>query len=262
MAGSSSNFPNRPFTLYDATTVVRQEVANNRTLVRYSVAIRKNSYSPTSSDGVAYARWGYDGTVINSRDPGGFDFRSSGPWQWVYGEAWVNHTANGTKTINVQVGANFDILGATSYSYNFTLPAIARNPPPAPTGLTLDNITRNSMRYRFQSNGDGGSPIIRFQFQYSTTPGFTTGNSAWITSNGTSTVTGLKPGTRYYFRSQAVNAAGTSPSSNVLNSRTLSGAWISDGTQWLPADVLISDGTQWLPANVDISDGTTWRPSG
>lgn len=260
MAGGTSNFPGRPFQLFDTTLVVRQEANNNRSLISYSVGIRKLSYSPTFSDGGAYARWGYDGTVRASRDPGSFDFRAAGPWNWLSGETWVTHNANGTRTIQVNVGADFALLGATSYNYNFALPTISRTPPPAPTPIALDQITRNSMRYRFSSNGTGSSPILRWEFQVSESPAFT--GAALRTSSGTSTVTGLTPGTVYYFRSRGVNAAGNGAWSAVLSARTLSGAWISTGTEWVPADVLISNGSAWLPANVDMSDGTTWRPSG
>lgn len=264
MVGQSAPFPSRPFTLYDSTTLTRQETANNRSLVHFEVAIRKDAYSPTfaNAPATAYASWGYNGNVIGSNNPGAFDFRAAGPWLWVSGDVWIPHNADGSKTINVNVSANFSILGSTGYTYGWTLPTIARFPPPAPTALSLEVLDRNTMRYRFQSNGDGGSPILRWEAQYSTTPDFSSGTSAWFTSTGTSVVNTLKPGTRYWWRSRGVNAAGTGATSNVLNARTYSGAWISDGTQWLPANVVISDGTKWLPANVDISNGSSWKPTG
>lgn len=262
MVGQSTPFPNRPFTLSDSTTLTRQDVANNQSLIHYEVWISKNSYSPTFAQGTAFARWGYDGIQVNSVDPGGFDFRASGPWLWLVGDVWIPHNADGTRTITVNIGASFEILGSAAYNYGWTLPSIARNPPPAPTAMTPDQLTRNSMRFQFNSNGDGGSPITGWQFRYSTTADFSSGVSAWMSSWGTSIVTGLKPGTRYWFEARGLNAAGAGPTSNRVNNRTLSGAWISTGTAWVPATVVISDGTTWRPANVDISNGTFWVPTG
>lgn len=258
----SAPFPNRPFQLRDNTYVVRQEVPNNRSLVGFEVWIDKLSYSPTySNGGVAYARWGYDGVVRADVNPGAYDFRGTGPWQWLGGQVWVDHNPDGSRTIQVNVGAEFTTLGTTVYSYNLALPFIARNPPPAPTGLSLDQITTSSMRYRFQGNGDGGSAIIRWEFQYSRYADFRD-NPALVTSGGTSTVSGLAAGTEYFFRSRGVNTIGAGAWSNVLSATTLSSAFISSGTQWLDADVLISDGSQWLPTDILISNGSSWLPAG
>lgn len=258
----SAPFPNRPFQLRDVTTLVRQEVANNRSLLHAEVWIDKTGTSPTwSAGGPAYTRWGWDSVVRQEANPGSFDFRGTGPWRWQAGDFWVPHNANGTKSITVNVGGDFALLGATTFDYGMVLPTIPRNPPPATIPLTLDEITRNSMRYRFSSGGDGGSPIIRWEVQYSTSADFTTG-TVLITSSGTSVVTGLKPGVMYYWRSRGVNAAGNGAWSIVMSARTLSGAWISDGTDWLPALVFISNGTDWLPANSQISTGAAWVPTG
>jgi gliding motility-associated-like protein len=61
-------------------------------------------------------------------------------------------------------------------------------------------------------NGDGGSPITERGFYYgtsaspSTNKTITTGTTGTFTSN----ITGLTPGTTYYFRAYAINANGTS----------------------------------------------------
>lgn len=93
--------------------------------------------------------------------------------------------------------------------------------PPAPKPIGLDTVTNTSMRYRFQSQGDGGSPIIRWEYQYSTSATFASGNSAWLTSTGTSTATGLTPGVKYYFRSRGVNAVGNGPASAIISATTI-----------------------------------------
>lgn len=262
MAGGSSDFPNRPFRLRDSTTVTRQEFPNNRSLLHFEVWIDKLSYSPTwSNNGPAYTRWGYDGGVVAESNPGSFDFQGTGPWLWLSGDHWVGHNTNGTKAITVQVGGDFALLGATTYQYGFTLPTIPRDAPPAPTALTLDQISRTSMRFSFRSNGSGSTPITRYDVQVSESPSFSGGRTIQ-TSGSPLNITGLKSGTVYYVRVRAVNSIGASAYSNTISARTLSGAWISTGTAWVAAEVLISDGKTWRAADVQISDGKSWRPAG
>jgi hypothetical protein len=354
----SSNFPDRPFRLRDVTTVARQEQANNRSLVNFQVWVDKLSYSPTwSGGGPSITRWGYDGTVRSSGDGGGFDFQGTGPWLMRSGQVWVTHNSNGTKSITVQVSADFALLGATSFSYGMTLPTISSWVPPAPVQGRLDQITGTSMRYQFTANGNGGSPITTWEIQYTGNPGnwsgapilqtpntmaafsgltnsrtyefrargvnangpgdwgagatattlgvppapingvldqitgtsmrYTVSNNGnggsqitgwefqytgnpgnWsgapIVASGTNmrAFTGLRPYTLYEFRARAINAVGTGDWGAGAQARTLSTVWISTGTEWVPAEVLISNGTAWLPASTVISDGTAWRATG
>ena len=83
-----------------------------------------------------------------------------------------------------------------------------------------------------------------------------------MVSSGTTIFTGLPQGRKHWARSRGVNGAGPGPWSVLSSAYTLSGGYISNGSAWLPAEMLISDGTKWLPAEVLISDGTSWKPSG
>jgi hypothetical protein len=130
--------------------------------------------------------------------------------------------------------------------------------PPAPRSRQLDQITLTSMRYIFDGQGDGGSPITAWQYQYATSGDFSSGASGWINSGGTSTQTGLTPGTVYYFRSRGVNAVGAGPVSDVISARTLAGAHVWNGSAWVPATVSIWDGSSWVPGTVQIWNGSTW----
>jgi len=90
--------------------------------------------------------------------------------------------------------------------------------PPAPTFLGLDTVTNTSMRARFSGNGDGGSAITKWELQYANGAGFTTATT--VASTGTSTITGLKPNTTYYFRARGVNAIGNGAWSAVASTKT------------------------------------------
>lgn len=261
----TANFPGRPFRLRDNTWVVRQEVANNRSLIGFEMWIDKLSYSPTWSAGQADRVYYIDGAQRAANFSPGFDFQGAGPWLILNGQTWVGHNANGTKTMQVQADAVYDLLGGASIQYPMGLPTIPRNPPPAPSPVRLDQITRTSMRYVFSSNGDGGTPISRWESQLSTHPSFNSANG-WVSGviQGPSPVTrtGLRAGTEYFWRSRGVNAAGTGAWSAIISATTLSGAWISVAGAWVPAEVLISQGGAWVPGDVVISQGGAWRPTG
>jgi hypothetical protein len=355
---ATDNFPGRPFRLRDVTELTRQDVPNNKSLIHWELWIDKISYSPTwSADGKATRQYQLKGYQMGRIAGSGFDFRAAGPWKILSGDDWVTHDNDGELLMSVRGIADYDLLGLAEIEYNMRLPTIPRDPPAAPTGEYLTDITKTSMRYRFTSNGTGDSTLITWQYQVSRQPDFSsqnrtvnvdTGNNVvedltpgivyyfrslgqnsngwgpWsnvlsdrtlsdppnapigqtldqftthsiryrFASNGTgdtpitkwqyqvsrnsdfssartvdvdsglNTVDNLEDGILFYFRSRGFNAAGAGPWSNVLSGRTLSYAYISDGTSWLPAEVLISDGSQWLPAETFISDGSVWRETG
>jgi hypothetical protein len=94
--------------------------------------------------------------------------------------------------------------------YEEVPPRIAQVPP-APVSYAVDQPTATSLRYIYNGQGDGGSPIIRWEYQYALDAWFTVGVSPWITGTGTDIATGLTPSTTYYFRSHGINAVGVGP---------------------------------------------------
>jgi hypothetical protein len=89
--------------------------------------------------------------------------------------------------------------------------------PPAPSAVTLSNITNNSMRTYFHGNGTGTAAFLRWELGYSTNIYPTTVK----TSPGTLDVTGLTPATTYYFYARCINIAGPSPWSARSSAATL-----------------------------------------
>jgi hypothetical protein len=135
----------------------------------------------------------------------------------VAGNASYN-IARGSSDRNVSFQAQAqNYTGYPSHSITVTVPR-AQTAPPAPTFNGLDQVTNTSMRARFTGNGDGGSPITKWELQYAKQSSFS--NHTTVTSSGTSTITGLSPDTTYYWRARGVNAIGTGPWSSTASAKT------------------------------------------
>lgn len=85
--------------------------------------------------------------------------------------------------------------GTRSAGGHVTFPVTQRMPP-APTKVAVSEITHNSMKTQFANQGDGIPSIDYWQLGYGTDPNTP---ESFLTSPGVTTVTGLTPGSTYYF---------------------------------------------------------------
>ncbi len=115
-------------------------------------------------------------------------------------------------TQNVATSMNVTLnLGSTGTSglggpTSFTVYIQREATPPAPTTPVLSEINYTSMKAVFHSQGEGyPAPVLEWQLGYGTDPN---NIHSYLTSTGTSTVTGLQPGTTYYFWARGRNASG------------------------------------------------------
>lgn len=105
-------------------------------------------------------------------------------------------------------------LGATGTSglggpTNFTQYIQRAIVPPAPTTPVLSEVTYTSVKAVFNSQGEGFPPPVReWQLGYGTD---LNNVQSYLSSTGTSTVTGLTPGTTYYFWARGRNDTGWGP---------------------------------------------------
>lgn len=107
--------------------------------------------------------------------------------------------------------------------------AVTLNVPAAPTTPVISNVTAGSVVATFSPNADGGAAITAYQVGYGTDP---TTPSTTISASSPQTVTGLAPGTKYYFRVRALNSVGYSAWSAASTAQTVAGVYVSVGTTW------------------------------
>lgn len=131
----------------------------------------------------------------------------------------VNHRSDGTGNVTITGGLSMPFIGKSlSIAINnYTLPRIPRQPS-APTRPTASNFSPTSMTVNFRHQGSIGA--TNFQLQRSRNPNFSGAVTTNTGTSGTVNVTGLTPGSTYYYRARAQNSAGWSPWSGVLTTYT------------------------------------------
>lgn len=106
-------------------------------------------------------------------------------------------------------GSIFGVANASGTHY-----AVAPGTAPPPPTMYFDasenpdQTTPTSQRIRFQSTGDGGSPITSWGVQAALSEDFTVNPSALFGSSGTTTFTGLPPDSDIWYRARGQNAVG------------------------------------------------------
>lgn len=261
--GAFSGRPNHDLFLY----VRRAEVdeAGNRSRYAWEARARRIS-GAVSYDLTAYP-WAI---AVGPENPGGshnLDFRSTSSILLGTGETgWIAHAEDGSLALYVAAAMDTSgIFGDASFSATFYTDPITRpRPPSAPGTPVVSDILPTSAVISWTPPADmGTAALVGYEVWWAHDPGFTTGVGSVASFGPTSLyLPGLEPGHDYYTRIRARNGVGLGPYSAATFFRTLSGAYVSDGSSWIPREVYVSDGSSWGAGIVYVSDGSSWIPAG
>lgn len=155
--------------------------------------------------------WGYtvNGVTNNSRQS---DYSAGSGWKTL--GSWTV-TSSQTVTFRLFDTGTSGLGGPTTLSASIDRVV----PPGQPEKPTISSITATSMRVVWHSGTYGGEPPNLRQLARNTSN--TTVGAVLTSVDGDTTVTGLNPGTTYYFWGRTRNSAGYSPWSPVAYAKTL-----------------------------------------
>lgn len=128
--------------------------------------------------------------------------------------------------------------------------------PDAPSTPLLSSVTATSVDVSFTPNGNGGSPITGYQIGYGTS---STTPSTVVSATSPQVVSGLTPGTTYYFFARAQSSVGWSAWSAPASTRTVAGAYIKVGTTWKLAVPYVKVGGVWKMAEPWVRSVGVWK---
>lgn len=172
--------------------------------------------------------WGYtvNGTTNNTRET-----RYDAGDGWIVLGTWTV-TTDQTVTFRIQDTGTSGFGGPTSFSV-----AINRaQAPQPPTQPVLSAVGSTTMNVTFTDNYNGGDAIDARQIGYSKTNTTSSGLTT-VSSDRSTTLTGLTPGTTYYVWARNHNSVGWSVWSTVRSAKTLK---VGEA----PDPVIVSDATQ------------------
>lgn len=128
--------------------------------------------------------------------------------------------------------------------------------PDAPSTPVLSDIASTSLTATWTPNADGGAVVTAFQIGYGLTPST---QDTIISAASPMNVTGLAPGTKYYFWVRAQNAIGWSPWSAASTAMTIAGARVKVGAVWKLAIPYVKDGGVWKLARPWARNAGVWK---
>lgn len=128
--------------------------------------------------------------------------------------------------------------------------------PDAPTTPLLSSVTATSVDVAFSANGSGGSVITGYQIGYGTSPVST---ESIVSAVSPQVISGLTPGTVYYFWARVQNSVGWGPWSSPANVRTIAGAYIMVGAVRKLAVPYVKDAGVWKIAEPWVRNVGVWK---
>lgn len=128
--------------------------------------------------------------------------------------------------------------------------------PAAPSAPFLSSVTATSVDISFVLNDTGGAPITAFQIGYGTNPAV---QSVIVSAANPQLITGLTPGTLYYFWVRAQNSVGWGAWSASRSVRTVAGVYVKVGAETKLAVPYVKVGGVWKIAECWVRTVGEWK---
>jgi hypothetical protein len=210
----------------------------------------------------------FDVAITNGADNGSpIDTRQIGwgtdPWN-------TQHTANAdwwAHVLSLAPGTTYYVWARTHNALGWSgwsnrISAVTLRVPDAPNRPALTTPSPQSVTVSWTPNGNGGATIAGYQVGYGTSSVSPT--TVVSSTTASKTISGLLPGTIYFFWVRAQNSVGTSPWSPANGIRTLASARVLVeavlwDTPWRQAVPYVKVGGVWKPAQPYIRVSGTWK---
>ena len=164
----------------------------------------------------------------------------------------ITGLAPGTKYYFWAISHNSAGYGAWSARTQFT----TQNVPDAPSAPVITDVTQKTATATFTDNGNGGAEIDGHRMGWTTNG---SNPSSSISATSPQAITGLTPGTTYYFFAATHNSVGWSPWSAPTVAKTVAGARIKVGTDWHDAVPYVRTGGVWKVARPWTRSAGVWK---
>lgn len=195
------------------------------------------------------------------------------PWAYI-----VNGVSSSWRHYSYHAGSGYEKLGSWKVTYSQTVTfklgdtgtqglggpttfshSIKRvDKPDPPTSLAVSQVTYNSVFVTFSDGDNNGGSIDSRQIGYSGSVHATTPFLS-VSSDKSTTITGLAPGTTYTFWARTHNSEGWSSWSSSKSVTTLSIARINVGGVWKTAIPYVRVNGVWKQAVPWVKSAGVWK---
>lgn len=208
-----------------------------------------------SSAYVTFSDGSNGGDAIDSRQIG-YGTNSSVPQQVVSSDKSTTISGLSSGTVYYFWARTHNSEGWSAWSGRAT--ATTLNVPGSPSIPLLSSVKMTSVDTAWSApSSNGGSTVTGYEIGYSTS---STGNpTTSVAAVSPQVVTGLTPGTVYYFRTRAKSSVGWSAWSGAASIRTIAGAYIKVGAEWKLAVPYVKVGGVWKIAEPWVKNVGVWK---